>query len=56
VGIEGVAKTDITPDGGMAIVHGEYWSAYSDNVIQQGARVIVEDVRGLRVKVKKSNL
>lgn len=55
IGMEGVAKTDITSDGGMVIVHGEYWSAYSDNVIQQGAKVIVEDVKGLRVKVKKSN-
>jgi membrane-bound serine protease (ClpP class) len=53
IGMEGIAKTDITPDGGMVIVHGEYWSACSDNVIQQGARVIVEDVKGLRIKVNR---
>jgi membrane-bound serine protease (ClpP class) len=55
IGLEGVAKTDITPGGGMVVVHGEFWSAYSDDVIQKEERVIVEDVKGLRVKVKKSN-
>jgi membrane-bound serine protease (ClpP class) len=54
VGLEGMAKTDITPGGGMVVVHGEYWSAYSDDVIQKDERIIVEDVKGLRVKVKKS--
>lgn len=55
MGLEGVAKTDITPGGGMVVVHGEFWSAYSDNVIQKDERVVVEDVKGLRVKVKKVN-
>lgn len=55
IGIEGVAKTDITPGGGMVVVHGEFWSAYSDDVIQKDERVIVEDVKGLRVKVRKGN-
>lgn len=53
VGLEGVAKTDITPEGGMVIVHGEYWSAYSDNVIHKHERVIVEGVEGLKVKVRR---
>lgn len=53
IGLEGVAKTDITPDGGMVIVHGEFWSAYSDNVIHKEERIVVEDVKGLRVKVNK---
>jgi membrane-bound serine protease (ClpP class) len=52
IGLEGVAKTDITSDGGMVIVHGEFWSAYSDDVIQKEERVVVEDVKGLRVKVR----
>ncbi|MCI0469966.1 MAG: nodulation protein NfeD, partial [Nitrospirae bacterium] len=34
-GLEGVAKTDITDNGGMIIVHGEYWSAYSDEPINK---------------------
>jgi membrane-bound serine protease (ClpP class) len=53
IGLEGIAKTDITPGGGMVVVHGEFWSAYSDDVIQKEERVIVEDVKGLRVKVNK---
>ncbi len=53
IGLEGVAKTDITPDGGMVVVHGEFWSAYSDDVIHKGERVVVGDVKGLRVKVNK---
>jgi membrane-bound serine protease (ClpP class) len=52
VGLEGVAKTDITPDGGMVFVHGEIWSAYSDEIIRQGERVVVVEVKGLKVKVK----
>jgi membrane-bound serine protease (ClpP class) len=55
IGLEGVAKTDITPGGGMVVVHGEFWSAYSDDVIHKEERVVVEDVKGLRVKVNKSN-
>lgn len=55
IGLEGIAKTDITPGGGMVVVHGEFWSAYSDDIIHKEERVIVEDVKGLRVKVKKSN-
>lgn len=54
-GLEGIAKTDITADGGMIVVHGEFWSAYSDDIISKDSRVIVDEVRGLRVKVKKSN-
>jgi membrane-bound serine protease (ClpP class) len=55
IGMEGIAKTEITPDGGMVIVHGELWSAYCSDVIHKDKKVIVEDVKGLRVKVKKSN-
>ncbi len=53
IGMEGIAKTEITPDGGMIIVHGELWSAYSADVIHMDEKVMVEDVKGLRVKVKK---
>lgn len=55
IGLEGIAKTEITPDGGMVIVHGELWSAYSSDVVHKGEKIIVEDVKGLKVKVKKSN-
>lgn len=53
IGMEGIAKTDITPSGGMVIVHGEYWSAYSDEVIQKDEKILVSAVEGLKVKVKK---
>jgi len=54
-GLGGIAKTDITPDSdGMVIINGEYWTAYSDEPIQQNKRVIVEEVDGLKLKVKKA--
>jgi membrane-bound serine protease (ClpP class) len=52
VGLEGVAMSDIS-DKGMAMVHGEYWKAFSDDTIEKGDAVIVESVEGLRVKVTK---
>ncbi len=55
IGLEGTAKTDVTRDGGMVFVHGELWSASADEVIRSGERVIVEDIKGLKVKVRKSS-
>src|SRR3972149_5873139 len=52
LGGEGVASTDITKDGGMVLLHGERWSAYSDEPISKGEKVKVEAVAGLKVKVK----
>jgi len=52
VGLEGVAHTDIFDDG-MALVHGEYWRAYSDEPVKKGEKVIVESVSGLRIKVRR---
>ena len=52
LGGEGVASTDITKDGGMVLLHGERWSAYSDEPISKGEKVKVEAVSGLKVKVK----
>lgn len=53
IGIEGTAKTDITKDSGMVSLHGELWSAYSDNNIAKNDKIVVEDVAGLKVKVSK---
>ncbi|MEE9524087.1 MAG: nodulation protein NfeD, partial [Thermodesulfovibrionales bacterium] len=52
VGLEGVAMSDIS-DKGMALVHGEYWKAISDDTIEKGDAVIVESVEGLKIKVTK---
>lgn len=54
IGEEGVAGTDITKDGGMVLLHGERWSAYSDEPISKDEKVRVEAVSGLKIKVKKS--
>jgi len=53
VGETGTADTNITKNGGMASLYGERWSAYSDDDIAKGDRIIVEKVSGLKIKVKK---
>lgn len=53
IGMEGLAKTDITKDEGMISLHGELWAAYSDEAISKGEKAVVEDVSGLKVKVRK---
>jgi membrane-bound serine protease (ClpP class) len=55
IGEHGIADTEIDRDGGMVSVHGERWSAYSDEPIAKGDRIIVDAVSGLKVKVKKSS-
>lgn len=54
-GREGVASTDITPTGGMVSVGGETWSAYSDDVIPKKTKVVVEEFKGLKVKVRRES-
>jgi membrane-bound serine protease (ClpP class) len=53
IGETGIADTDITKHGGMASLQGERWSAYSDTQIAKGDTIIVEEVTGLKVKVRK---
>jgi membrane-bound serine protease (ClpP class) len=53
IGLEGVANTDITKDGGMVLLHGERWAAYSDEPVLKGERITVEAVSGLKVKVRR---
>lgn len=52
-GQPGVATSDITPEGGTVRVAGELWSATSDEPVAKGEKVMVVDVAGLKVKVKK---
>jgi membrane-bound serine protease (ClpP class) len=54
IGLKGVADTDITHDTGMVSLHGELWSAYSDEPVSKGEKVVVDAVSGLKVKVRKS--
>ncbi|MBN2653589.1 MAG: nodulation protein NfeD [Nitrospirae bacterium] len=53
-GIHGTAISNIEEDKGQIMIQGEIWSAYSDEPIPTGAKVVVESVDGLRVKVKKA--
>ncbi len=53
VGLEGTAKSDVGPQGGMVQVHGEFWSAYSDAIIVKDEKVTVEAVSGLKLRVRK---
>jgi membrane-bound serine protease (ClpP class) len=53
LGTEGVADTDITKQGGMVLLHGERWTAFSDYPVSKGEHIIVEAVSGLKVKVRK---
>jgi membrane-bound serine protease (ClpP class) len=54
LGSYGIADTDITREGGRVTIHGEIWSSYSEDAIAKGNRIIVEEVSGLKLKVKKA--
>ena len=51
-GLEGRASTDIGPDGGSVFVHGEIWSAVSNDMIPKDSPVVVESTNGLKISVK----
>jgi membrane-bound serine protease (ClpP class) len=53
IGEQGVAHTDITPEGGQVFVHGEYWLATSREPIAKGQPVEVEEVFGLKIRVRR---
>jgi membrane-bound serine protease (ClpP class) len=53
VGMEAVARTDIGPGGGMVQVRGEIWSAWADEQIASGEKVIILSIQALRLKVGK---
>jgi membrane-bound serine protease (ClpP class) len=55
VGLEGTAKSDINENEGAISLHGEVWSAYSEEPIAKGDKVVVDSVSGLKVKVRKKN-
>ena len=52
IGMEGTTKTDIFKDGQVS-VHGEIWSAWSDEPIGAGEKIVVESMEHLKFKVKK---
>lgn len=54
IGLKGVAKTDIDRRSGMVMVHGELWQAISEKEIKKEEEIIVEEIRGLTLKVRKA--
>jgi len=48
----GVVEKTIDPDG-TVFVHGEYWRAVCDDVVEQGEKVRVIGSRGLELIVEK---
>jgi membrane-bound serine protease (ClpP class) len=54
IGLLGEAKTDVHASG-QVFVHGEYWTAWSDEPIAKGAHVKVVALEGLKVKVQKAS-
>lgn len=53
LGEKGVVITDLTPEGQVRL-HGEIWTAYSDEPIPAGQKIQVVAVEGMSLKVKKS--
>ena len=54
IGSVGIANDEITKGGGLVRIHGEWWSAYSDETIPKDEEVIVVSISDLKVKVRKS--
>lgn len=54
VGLRGIAKTDIDSRSGMVMIHGELWQAVSEEKINKDEEIVVQEVRGLTLKVRKA--
>ena len=54
VGEVGVVKKPLDPEG-LVFVHGEYWRAVSGEKLEPGEMVVVEEVTGLLLKVRKAS-
>ena len=54
IGLEGTASTDITPQRGTVRVHGELWSAWSDEPVPKDSVVVVEAIHELKIKVRRA--
>ncbi len=52
IGEKGVVITDLAPEGQVKL-HGEIWTAYSDEPISAGQRIRVVAVDGMSLKVEK---
>ena len=55
VGETGHAITRVGPEGGQVFVHGEIWQAVSDEDIPSGTPVVVLEVKGFKLRVKRAD-
>lgn len=56
IGLEGKALSDISGEGGSVAIHGEIWSANSEEIIKKGDTVLIVSVSGLKIKVRKKEV
>jgi len=54
VGVVCTVTAGIGKDGGKVFYGGEYWFAESDEPIESGSKVVIVEVRGMVLKVKKT--
>lgn len=52
IGMEGEARSDVHKKG-QVFVHGEIWKAWSDEPVKARSIIIVEKVKGLKLKVRQ---
>lgn len=55
LGETGIADSDVHVDG-RVFVRGEYWDAWCEETIERGERIVVIDVEGMMLKVKKGSI
>lgn len=55
MGEVGRALTDVTPEGGDVLVHGELWQAWSKKPIPKGHKIVVRGLEDLRVLVEEAS-
>ncbi len=53
IGLSGIAVSDFSNGSGFVKVHGEIWKATSDDEIRSGNEIIVTEIDGLSLKIKK---
>ncbi len=55
IGREGIVKSRIEPaKPGVVLVMSDYWTAVADEVIEEGEKVVIVAVEGLKLRVKKA--
>jgi len=52
IGESGVVEEKIDPEG-LIFAHGEYWRATSNEVVEEGEKVRIIGLRGLKLTVEK---